>query len=380
MSALSALALFSLIFLGGALLCSTGCVGNRQPGGNAAQGEGKPVADMTAEARAWADSVLGSMTLEERIGQTLFPALYSVDDRPTMRAVATFAADLHAGGLVLLKGDRKGAQAVSRRMRDLSTTVPFIAIDAEWGLGMRLSDMPVYPENGQIGDRADPGRLYDYGAEMARQCRETGISMVLGPVADVALPGSPIGLRSFGGDARRVAALVAAYARGLEDGNVLSVAKHFPGHGSPGMDSHKGLPVVTRTREEIDSLDLPPFRAYVESGMSGIMAGHLAVPALDASLTPASFSRPILTTLLRDEMGFGGLVLTDAINMRGAGGHTAADALAAGADIILAPPSTIRSAGEIKKALEEGRLSMARLNDAVSRILFFKYLFLVSAQ
>lgn len=314
------------------------------------------------------------MTLEQRIGQTLMPAVYAADDPFSLAKVQGYAADIHAGGVVLLKGSLEAASEIGRLLDIASPAPAFIAIDAEWGLGMRLADTPVFPSNGQLAANASENLLYEYGAEVARQCRMAGINMVLGPVADVAVEGSRIGKRSFGRDAGKVAERTVAYARGLEDGNVLSVAKHFPGLGAPAQDSHMALPVLNTGKKHIDSVDLLPFRRYIEVGLSGVMAGHMSVPALDASGKPASFSHPILTGLLRNKLGFNGLVLTDALNMGGAEGHTAAEALLAGADIVLAPADTRKEFYAILKGVQEGTLPFAVVNDRCRRILFYKYL------
>ncbi len=198
--------------------------------------------------------------------------------------------------------------------------------------------------------------------------------MVLGPVADVSGAGGIMGVRSFGGDPERVAEMTVAYSRGLEDGNVLSVAKHFPGHGSPAQNSHKDLAVISSSAEELDRVDLLPFKAYTGAGLSGIMAGHLAVPAVDSLMVPASFSRPILTGLLRERLGFKGLILTDALNMGGATGYNASDALRAGADIVLAPADTEKEVRGVIKDVNDGRIPLSLINDRCGRILLYKYL------
>lgn len=270
-------------------------------------------ADLTAMARHMADSVLEGMTLEQRVGQCFMPTLYARE--VTARRLCEYISDLHVGGVVLLKGDLNSAAVLSGI--GASAEVPlFMAIDAEWGLGMRLEDAPYFPRNGQLGSRADEELMYDYGRELARECRRVGINMVLGPVVDVAHNiGGVIGSRSFGADPQRVADLGVAYARGVESGRVVSVAKHFPGHGSPEGDSHKSLPVISRSLHQLDSIDLYPFKSYIDSGLSGVMVGHLAVPAIDPKSMPAAVSPVVIKDLLKGEMGFRGLVLTDALNM-----------------------------------------------------------------
>lgn len=354
----------------------SGCSGGRGSAGAnpPPASDSVPAADITAELQAWADSTLETLSLEQRAGLCLMPAIYASDDPATLAALQRYIADVKTGGVVVLKGDAAGVRAIDSVMTSLSPTPPLIAIDAEWGLAMRIDSTPVFPLNGSLASTADQSLLYEYGAEVARECRLLGINMVLGPVADVAGRGGVIGRRSFGSDPRRVAQLTLAYGRGLEDGNVISVAKHFPGHGSPSIDSHVSLPVISRSREMLDSLDLPPFAACIEGGLSGVMAGHLAAPALGDGLTPAPFSHKILTDLLRDSLGFKGLILTDALNMGGAAGYSAADAIRAGADLILAPQDTHEAQLSIVGAVYDGSLSLEVLADRCRRILFYKAL------
>lgn len=337
-----------------------------------------PEFDMTLEGLAWADSVMAEMTLEEMAGQLIMPAVFSDDSRMALTQLRKYASDNHVGGVVLLKGTIDAVRAISDTLRRLSPAPPFIAIDAEWGLAMRLEDMPGFPRNGRISEDADELLLFDYGQEVARECRQLGINMVLGPVLDVVPEGfraGGIGTRSFGSDARRVARLGGAYSRGLESGGVLSVAKHFPGHGAANADSHKRLPTVGKTRAELDSTDLLPFRTYIDNGLSGIMTAHLNVPALEETGIPVTVSEKIQKRLLREEFGFHGLIITDAMNMAGAEGNHVADAIIAGADIVLAPSDTEAEIAYLTGAIRHGRLPMAELRDRVRRVLFYKFLF-----
>ena len=171
-----------------------------------------------------------------------------------------------------------------------------------------------------------------------------------------------------------MADLALAYARGLEDGDVVSVAKHFPGHGSVSADSHKGKGVIERSLNEMDSIDLYPFRKWIEQRLSGIMVGHLAVPSIDSEMRPAAMSRTVITDLLRDDLGFSGLVLTDAINMKGAEGLGSVEAIKAGADIIVAPTSTRREIEDVVAAVGSGEIAEETIDAHVRRILFYKYL------
>lgn len=378
---------FSLFSLAILAVVSAGCAGRASEKTDsvasidAAFESGSISSRYDAAATSWADSVMSAMTLEQLAGQLVFPSVFSDDSNAALRQVVAYVADSHIGGVVLLKGTPDAARAISDTLTILSCAPPFVAIDAEWGLAMRLSDTPRYPRNGRISPSAEDSLLYEYGREVARECHEVGVNMVLGPVLDV-LPegknsagGTFIGSRSFGSNPRRVTRLGVAYARGLEDGGVVSVAKHFPGHGSADADSHRRLPVVAHAREQLDSCDLMPFEKYIAERLSAIMVGHLHVPALDEAPIPVSVSGKILRGMLREEMGFDGLIITDAMNMAGAGGKTGADAIMAGADIVLAPQDTHQEVQTLVKAVRAGVFPLSQLRDRVRRVLLFKHRF-----
>jgi beta-glucosidase-like glycosyl hydrolase len=230
-------------------------------------------------------------------------------------------------------------QVTLTNMAQEMASIPLlITFDGEWGLAMRLKGTVSYPKNRVLGCIQDNKLLYEYGKEVARQCREIGVHVNFAPVADVDNnPLNPvINTRSFGGSPYNVADKVIAYSKGLEDGGVLSVSKHFPGHGDTNVDSHKALPVLSFTRERMDSIEMYPFRKAVEDGLGGVMVGHLEVPAL--SKKPASLSTEIIG-ILKEEFGFKGLVFTDALEMKGVSNNqnVAARALMAGNDMLLVP-------------------------------------------
>lgn len=331
--------------------------------------------DVTERCRELADSLLVTLTLEERVGQCLMPSVYSSSDPSTLALYKKYIDDFHIGGIVLLKGTLSSAKELS----DIghAAKIPlFIAIDAEWGLGMRLEDAPVYPKNGNIGKESDDTQLFDYGKKIASECREVGINMVLGPVVDITtFDRGIIGKRSFGDNPGIVSDFGVAYAKGLESGGVISVAKHFPGHGSTVMDTHKGVANVKRDITALDSIDLKPFRDYVNLGLTGVMAGHIQSLALDPDGKAATVSMDMLTSLLREEMGFKGLILTDAFDMGGARGFSALEALNAGADIILSPVNVEKEYHMLLDCLRKGEMKVEVINERCRRILFYKYLF-----
>ena len=330
-------------------------------------------ADITADAEAWADSVCASLSLRQKVAQLFIPALFASDDFWTLRQLRQYA-DSCIGGVLLLKGDSHSAAIIADSLQTNSRIPAFVAIDAEWGLAMRLTDAPKFPLNSDIRPDVNDQILYDYGRELARECRIIGVNMVLGPVVDVSFGDSFMRRRSFGDDPHRVADLALAYARGLEDGNVISVAKHFPGHGSVSADSHLRKGVIERSLNQMDSIDLYPFRRWVENRLSGIMVGHLAVPSIDSRMLPAAVSPIVIKDLLRGDMAFSGLVITDALNMKGAEGYGADDAIAAGADIVIAPEKTFSQIDKVMKAIAEGKISQSDIDTHVRRILFYKYL------
>lgn len=333
--------------------------------------------DLTDEAWRWADSVMDTMTDEQLVGQLFMPAMYARATSSDMTHLMDYAKTRHVGGIVLLKGDLTSAATIADTLRTIPGPGLFVAIDAENGLKMRLADAPEFPWSDQLGKLTDEQLLYDFGAEIARECRAIGVSMVLGPVIDI-VPGNDthalMRKRSLGSDPKRVADLAIAYSRGLEDGNIISVAKHFPGHGSASGDSHRQLGVIHTDAVRLDTIDLYPFRRYAESLLSGVMVGHLAAESLDTIRRPAIVSPVLMQDLLRGELGFGGLVLTDALNMEGAMGVDAWQAIAAGADIVIAPSDTHKEIAKTLKALHDGRISRDAIHNRVRRILFFKYL------
>lgn len=335
--------------------------------------------DWIKNATTWTDSVMQMMTLEEMVGQLFMPASYASSDYFTIKQLVKYAADNHVGGIVFLKGDIVSQKTLSDTLRSFSDIPMFIAIDAEWGLGMRLRDAPVYPMNGRLSKLNDEQLMYEYGHEVARQSREIGINMILGPVLDVVDKSvkNAIGNRSFGDNPHKVAELAVAYARGMEDGNVMSVGKHFPGHGSATGDSHYVLPKVYRDKVNLDSIDFFPFRVYSDAGLSAIMVGHLYVPSIDEIERSSAISPVVTTDYLKNKIGFEGLVLTDAINMKGATGSNqlGLQALIAGADIVLAPENTSQEIRNVIDAVLKGELSIDSIKNKCRRILMYKYRF-----
>lgn len=330
-------------------------------------------------AELWADSVMSTMTPAERVAQLFVPRLDITDNAAGHASLRRQVADNHVGGFLLGKGTTTGYASLIAGAQKAAKVPLLVTLDGEWGLAMRVNDAPRFPYNMGLGAVSDPAVLYEYGKEVARECRAVGINVCFAPVLDVnSNPENPvIGYRSFGDNPERVALLGTAYSRGLEDGGVMSVAKHFPGHGDTSTDSHKTLPTVDHTAGQMRTTDLLPFQRYADAGLSGIMTGHLRVPSLDPTGTPASLSHAITTDLLRNSMHFGGLIFTDALAMKGAvaksGQNNCVTALLAGADVLLQPASPAVDIAAVRQAIADGILTQERIDSSCRRILAYKY-------
>lgn len=336
-----------------------------------------PYCKSDKQAAQWADSVMSTMSLRQRVAQLFCPRLDVRDNTTGRQAIRTMVQHEHVGGILLGKGSITEYANLNNYAQSLASPPLMITLDGEWGPAMRLTDAVRFPYNIALGAIRDTTLMYEYGLEVAKQCRMLGINVDFAPVLDVnSNPQNPvIGYRSFGENAERVAALGIAYSRGLEAGGVMSVAKHFPGHGDTSVDSHKALPTVNHSRDVLDATDILPFKRYIDSGLSGIMVGHLKVPALDNSGTPASLSHKITSRLLKEQMHFQGLVFTDALAMKGAvsGINNCVTALKAGADVLLGSASPTNDISAVVKAVNTGQISEAIINERCRKLLIYKY-------
>ena len=327
----------------------------------------------------WVDSVFNSLSPDARIGQLIVAAVTPRSNDATREAVKRFVSQNMVGGLIY-EGSTIAEQAEVTNLAQSLATVPLmITIDGEWGLGMRLKEVPNFQRNLILGALDNDMLLYEYGREVARQCRRMGIQVNFAPVLDVNdNPLNPvIGDRSFGESPELVARHAIAFARGLEDGGVMAVGKHFPGHGSSSEDSHKTLPVISKTMQEINTCELVPFRKFIEAGLSGILTAHLLVPSIDKGKAPTSLSAECVNDVLRDQLSFDGLIFTDALNMRGATqmlkGSPCVNALLAGNDVLLMPENIANEIGAIKTALTNGTISQSMIDERCKKILRYKY-------
>ena len=327
------------------------------------------------ECKEWVDTRLEGMTLKEKIGQLFIHTVALQNTEQNRNNIRRAVKEYKIGGMLFSGGQLATQVALTNFAQEMAEVPLLMTFDGEWGLAMRLKGVPSFPKNRVLGCINDNELLYEYGKEVAYQCREVGVHVNFAPVADVDNnPMNPvINTRSFGGDPRNVSGKVIAYSKGLEEGGVLSVSKHFPGHGDTNVDSHKALPVLNFSRERMDSIELYPFREAVKAGVSGVMVGHLEVPAL--SKKPASLS-PEIIGILKDELGFKGIVFTDALEMKGVSNNmdVCAQALIAGNDMLLAPRNLKRELDGVLKAVKEGRLTEEQITEKCRKVLTFKYL------
>lgn len=328
----------------------------------------------------WADSVFDAMSYDERIGQLFMVIAKPESDNRNMQRLMRYVNDIKIGGILFHKGSPVTQVEVTNRLQKASRVPLLVSLDGEWGLSMRLSGTTRFPKNMMLGAIEDNQLIEEYGKEVGRQCREMGIHINFAPDVDVNsnVDNPVIGLRSFGEDPDAVAEKGVSYAKGLESTGIISVSKHFPGHGDTSEDSHETLPVVRHSRARLDSVELLPFKQYINSGFAGVMTGHLFVPALDKNHTPASLSRTVVTDLLRKELGFQGLCFTDALAMKGAStkksDNPSVNALLAGNDILLAPAAPINDFTAVKEAIDEGVLDLEEIEAKCLKILRYKYI------
>ncbi len=329
---------------------------------------------------AWADSVLHSLTLEEKIGQLFMVAAYSNKDEKHYTYIENLIKKYHIGGLIFFQGGPVRQAVLTNRYQKAAKVPLLIAMDAEWGLGMRLDSTISYPRQLMLGAIDDDNMIYRMGEDIAAQCKRLGVHINFAPVIDVNVnPANPvINSRSFGEDKHNVARKGFAYMKGMQDHNVLAVAKHFPGHGDTDRDSHKTLPVVKHGTSRLESVELYPFKALIDSGVGGIMVAHLYVPALDSTPGRATTLSPkVVSGLLRKKLGFEGLIFTDALNMKGVSGYYAPGevdllALKAGNDVLLFPEDVPKAIAYIKKAIGKGDITERELDRHVRKILLAK--------
>ncbi len=320
------------------------------------------------------------MSLRQKIGQFFMVAAYSNKGEEHFKTIDSLILRDNIGGLIFFQGERSNLEEAINRFQKQSDVPLLIGMDAEWGVSMRLFGERRFPYNYTLGAANNPKLTEKIAMMMGQECRELGIHLNFAPVADVnSNPNNPIiGFRSFGESPKDVAAQVTASVKGMEKQGVMTSIKHFPGHGDTDVDSHKDLPIVNNSYKRINSIDFFPFRAGILAGASTVMIGHLDVPALDPSGTPASLSKVIIGDYLKGELGFKGLVVSDALGMKAVAdryGKTevVVKAFQAGCDILLFPKSVPDAIDAIVEKVEKGEIPMTEIDERCQKILRAKY-------
>lgn len=334
-----------------------------------------------AKALAWVDAMYRSLSEDQIIGQLLMVAAYSNRDESHEAALMHMVRDYHIGGVIFFQGSPYRQAVLTNTLQSASKVPLLIGMDAEWGLAMRLDSVVPFPRQLTVAAGGNVKLISEMGAAIGRECRRLGVHINFAPVVDVnSNPENPvIGSRSFGEQAHLVARYGAAYMKGMMSEGVLANAKHFPGHGDTDTDSHYALPTISKSWEQLNSNEWVPFRLLQKQGLPSVMIAHLHLPALDTSPSlPATLSYPIVTELLQKEMGFEGLVFTDAMNMKGITsrfkkGERELMALHAGVDVLLFPEDVTAAFYRIKFALADSTLSWKRVEHSVRKILYAKY-------
>ncbi len=337
------------------------------------------------DADKWATEKLSNMSLDEKIGQFFMVAAYSNQGEKHLKEVESLVTNEKVGGIIFFQGEKANLVSSIKRFQSVAKVPLLIGMDAEWGTNMRLFDGERFPFAYTIGAADDVVLSEKIASMMAFECQEMGIHINFAPVADVnSNPKNPvIGFRSFGENPKKVADHVKAFVRGMEGNGVMTSIKHFPGHGNTDKDSHFELPTVTESLKTIEAIDFFPFQEGIRMGASSVMVGHLNVPALDNTGTPSSLSKKIIGDILKGQMGFQGLVISDALNMKAVAdkyGKTevVVKAFEAGCDILLFPESVDEAINAIKTKVEKGQISKTEIDERCLKILKSKYKFVVA--
>jgi len=329
----------------------------------------------------WVDSVFKKLSKKQKIAQLFMVRVYSNQTQSFDDSIAHLIKKEKIGGIVFFQGGPVRQANFINRYQKVSKVPLLVAIDGEWGLGMRLDSTVSYPYQMTLGAVQDNTLLFKMGQFVARDFKRLGLQMNFGPDMDVNNnPNNPvIGFRSFGDNKYNVAQKGIAYMKGMQDGGILTTAKHFPGHGDTDVDSHYDLPQLPFTRLRLDSLEEYPFREAIKAGLSGVMVAHMNIPALDSTKhLPSTLSRPIITGVLKDSLGFKGLVVSDAMGMKGVvkyfpNGEADVRALIAGNDILELSENSKRAVKLVKKALRKKQIDKEELFARVKKVLAAKY-------
>jgi beta-glucosidase-like glycosyl hydrolase/CubicO group peptidase (beta-lactamase class C family) len=337
--------------------------------------------ELAAEGNKWVDSVYNGMTLEEKLGQLFMVAAYSNKDANHSNAIDKLIEEHKIGGLIFFQGGPVRQAKLTNRFQSKSKIPLLIGNDAEWGLGMRLDSTTRFPWNMTLGAIQDMKLLQKAGTQMGAQSKRLGLQFNFAPVLDINTnPNNPIiGFRSFGEDKLKVTERALAIMKGVQGQGVFATGKHFPGHGDTETDSHKGLPIIAFSKERLEDVEFYPYKKLFHEGLSSVMVAHLNVPSLEARKNyPSSISYNVVTTILQKELGFKGLIFTDALNMKGVTDFKLPseinfEAFMAGNDVLLFPVDVPTAIDKFKIAYAANLITEERLAFSVKKILKFKY-------
>src|SRR6195952_5373887 len=318
----------------------------------------------------WVDSVFKTLSEDQKIAQLMVVRLSTGNAAKTevvfhKKEVEEAIRKYNIGGICLFQGGPVTQANFINYFQSIAPTPILICIDGENGVGMRMDSVEGLPRQMMLGALSDPALIYQYGKLVGEQCKRAGIQVNYAPVVDINNnPDNPvINDRSFGEDKYKVSSFGVNYMRGLQDAGVMACAKHFPGHGDVSVDSHLDLPVINKTKAQLDSLELYPFRQMIKEGVGSVMIAHLYIPAIDTTANQAtSLSYKNVTGLLRNELGFKGLTFTDALEMKGVSkfypaGKASVQSLIAGNDIVCLPEDIPGSIKQIRKAIRKHKIN-----------------------
>ena len=335
----------------------------------------------TKASKHWVDSTFKRLKKKEKIAQLIIVRAHSNLGQDHIDAVTALIKKYNVGGLCFFQGGPVRQALLTNYYQGIAKTPLMVCIDGEWGLGMRLDSVINYPRQLMMGAVPDAGLIYQFGKAVGEQCKRIGVQVNYAPDIDVNNnPNNPvINDRSFGEDKYKVALYGTEYMKGMQDVGVMACAKHFPGHGDVAVDSHLDLPVITKTREQLDSLELYPFRQLIKAGVGSMMIAHLFVPAIDTIANqPTSLSKKNVTGLLKEELGYKGIIFTDGLEMQGVkkyypDGEASVQSLIAGNDMLCVPADIPAAIDKISQAIKQKRLSWKDINARVKRVLLAKY-------
>ncbi|MGG7553425.1 glycoside hydrolase family 3 protein [Chryseobacterium arthrosphaerae] len=338
-------------------------------------------ADDLKKAKQWVDKTYRNLSQDEKLGQLFIVALYTNKGEDYISQIRNIVTNDKIGGLILMQDDAAREINLVNEFQQKSKVPLMIGMDAEWGLFQRIATAHKFPWAMTLGAIQDKNLVYQMSAKIAEDCHRMGINWDFAPVVDVNTnPNNPIiGNRSFGSEVDNVISSALSYSNGLQDNNILAAIKHFPGHGDTSTDSHLDLPLVSHNTDRLNTVELAPFKALMDKGIGGVMVAHLYVPSLESGKgIPASVSKNIITGLLKDKLGYKGLIITDALNMGAVAnkykpGELDALAFKAGNDIMLFSQGVSEGKKLIQKAIDKGEIPQSRVEESVKKILLTKY-------